>query len=183
MHEKDIPARRWLLPFTQDLDLTVLEAALRLAEAGDATLIALSLIVTQPERNARLERIQQSKDFLEALRYKALRMHIACERYEAYTSDPLAQITFQARDLACDGVLLASKGQQSLLLSSEVSRSLLLHPPGALLLIRLPVRTAPRLLLGVEHALLSWLHYPGWQGNSALLTKMSRSERGNVSQG
>src|SRR5258706_12055213 len=81
---------RWLLPFTSAVDMRALDAVVCLAESHGATLVAMSLITVPHEsrsRGVRLEYIQQSKDFLEALQYKAARQHVPVERYEVFTGD------------------------------------------------------------------------------------------------
>jgi hypothetical protein len=42
--------RRWLLPFTHVVDMQAIDVAVRLAEHGKATLVALSLITPSQER-------------------------------------------------------------------------------------------------------------------------------------
>lgn len=144
MQEKRTTVRRWLLPFTRDVDMPALATALHLAEVSDATLVALSLIVVPEGRRVRLEWIQQSKDFLEALRYKAQRLHVPFESHEVYTSNPPEQIATLTRELACDGLILMSKGKQTLLLRPPEALPLLLHPPTSLVLVRLPIRSLRR---------------------------------------
>src|SRR5260370_774174 len=66
---------RWLLPFTHGVDTAAIEYAVRLAESAGATLVPVSLI-SAPPKGARLEHIQQSKDFLEAVQHKAERFQV-----------------------------------------------------------------------------------------------------------
>jgi hypothetical protein len=156
MQERRTPVRRWLLPFTQDVNLPAIEAALRLAQMSDATLIGLSLIVTPPKRRVRLEYIQQSQDFLEALRHKARRLKVSCECYEAYTSDPLERITTLTYELACEELVLMSKGKHTLLLRPQETQPLLLHPPTSLVLVRLPTRSPQHFHLQFGQRWRSW---------------------------
>lgn len=58
------------LPFTFGVDMGGIDCAVSLAESAGATLVPVSLIPAPPE-GARLELIQQSKDFLEAVQNKA----------------------------------------------------------------------------------------------------------------
>ena len=70
-------SRRWLFPFTHGVDMRAIDTVVRLAGDEGVTLVAISLIAVPPERwsqGARLEHIQQSKDFLEAVKWKAIRM-------------------------------------------------------------------------------------------------------------
>jgi len=57
---------RWLLPFTFGVDMRAIDYAVSLAGSAGATLVPVSLI-SAPAKGARLEHIQQSKDFLEAV--------------------------------------------------------------------------------------------------------------------
>ena len=129
-------ARRWLLPFTTGVDLPTIASALRLADVGGATLVAVSFLATPGEHGARLELIQQSKDFLEAIRSNALRLSIPSECYEVFTSDVLASMTTQIRDLACGSIVLASRGEETLLLQTPEMQQLVLRPPASLVLVR-----------------------------------------------
>lgn len=60
-------SRRWLFPFTHGVDMRAIDTVVRLAGDEGATLVAVSLVAVPPGRwsqGARLEHIQQSKDFL-----------------------------------------------------------------------------------------------------------------------
>jgi CheY-like chemotaxis protein len=83
---------RWLLPFMHGVDMRAIEYTVRLAESAGATLIPVSLI-TAPPKGARLEHLQQSKDFLEAVQHKAARYLVPVERYEVFTADAQQSIT------------------------------------------------------------------------------------------
>ncbi len=144
MQEENRHTRRWFLPFTQNLDLRAIDAALCLADAGRATLIAVSLLATPCEQHARgvrLERLQQAKDFQEVVLAHALRLAVPLERYEEFPIDPIARLAAMTRELDCDGVILASRGAHSLFLDEQELRSLLTNPPASLVLIRLPMGT------------------------------------------
>ena len=78
---------RWLLPFTYGVDMRAIDYLVSLAENNGATLIPVSLVsVPKDSRSggARLEHIQQSKDFLEAVKYKSARLQVPVERYEVF---------------------------------------------------------------------------------------------------
>jgi hypothetical protein len=83
---------RWLLPFTYGVDTAAIECVVRLAESAGATLVAVSLI-SNPSKGARLEHIQQSKDFLEVVQHKTARYQVPVERYEVFTTDVLQSLT------------------------------------------------------------------------------------------
>lgn len=153
---------RWLLPFTSGVDLPTIDAALRLAETGGATLVAVSFVLTPGERRSqavRLELIQQSRDFLEACHYKALRLAIPIECYEVYTSDMLGSITTQLHDLDCESLVLAGREQKTLLLREAEVQQLLLKPPAALVFLRFPRQARPAREAGWKTQLLSWMQH------------------------
>src|SRR5438874_1926683 len=66
---------RLLLPFTHGVEMDTIEAAVLLAASHHAALVPLSLILAPQTRGkgVRLEHVQQSKDFLEAVQHKAFR--------------------------------------------------------------------------------------------------------------
>jgi hypothetical protein len=131
---------RWLLPFTWGVDMQAIDYAIRLAENGGATLVAVSL-VTGPDklqmRGARLEHIQQSKDFLEAVKWKAARLQVPLECYEVFTPNVLGSIKTLVYDLHCDSMILVSRGKQDALLRVHELKRLLIEPPAPLMLLRL----------------------------------------------
>jgi hypothetical protein len=132
---------RWLLPFTHGVDMCAVDYMVRLAESHGVTLVPVSLVSVSHEphsQGARLEHIQQSKDFLEAVKFKAARQQVLVERYEVFTSDVIQSITALVRDLYCDSILLAIiETKESLLHAHELKR-LLMYPPAPLVIIRLP---------------------------------------------
>lgn len=152
--------RRWLLPFTWSMDMQAVDAAVRLADGGEAALVAVSLIARSDKPGAgavRLEHIQQSKDFLEAVRWKAERLRVPLERHEVITVDALSSIATFAHELHCDAIVLVSRGDREVLLHSHQLKHLLAEPPAALLVLRLAAqkRGQPAEKLGTK--LLAWL--------------------------
>jgi hypothetical protein len=133
---------RLLLPFTHGVEMEALEAAVLLAASHRATLVPLSLVPAPGARGkgARLEHIQQSKDFLEAAQQKALRHHVPFERFEAFTGDVVQSIAVLAQQMACDGVIVARRGKKGSLLSAEMIEQLMEMRPCPLFLIYLPSR-------------------------------------------
>lgn len=139
--------QRWLLPFTCAVNMRAIDAALRVANLNGATLVALSLVVLRPVRDTpviRLEQIQESRDFLEAVRWKALRSQTAVELYEVLTNDAAGSIATHVRELACQSIVLINReirGKQSLqytLLSEEALRQVHMESPASLLFLTLP---------------------------------------------
>ncbi len=147
---------RWLLPFTFGMDMRAIDSAMCLAESAGATLVPVALI-RSPLEGARLEHIQQSKDFLEAVQNKADRLQVPLERYEVFTVDVLQSMTTLVHDTYCDGIMLVTDGGHTHLMQDEEVKRLLIEPPAALVLIRLPAHTAftPPSHLGTRF--LSWL--------------------------
>jgi hypothetical protein len=158
--EENSKEHHWLLPFTTGMDLPTIATVLRLAKIRGATLIAVSFIATLDGRGVRLERIQQSKDFLEAIHYKALRLSVPVECHEMFTSTPLASIATQVQDLECDSIVLASEGDQVFFLHTQEMRHLMLKPPAPLVVLRFPLQAnSGRLRLATR--LLSWVQQLG----------------------
>jgi hypothetical protein len=149
---------RWLLPFTFGVDMRAMDYAVCLAESAGATLVPVSL-VSAPAGGARLEHIQQSKDFLEAVQNKAERYQVPIERYEVFTVDVLQSLTELVREMRCDGIVLVTSGEHTRLMQHEEVKHLLIKPPTALVLIRLPVRSGTRFATSPHPAsrFFSWL--------------------------
>jgi hypothetical protein len=136
---------RWLLPFTHGVDLPAIDDVLRLAKGSEATLVAASLVAVPDKsrsRGARLEDIQQSKDFLEAVKWKAARLEVPVERYEIFTVDAMHSLATLTHELGCDRIVLVSRGGQSLLLDAHEMKRLLLEPPVSLVVLRLTAQLA-----------------------------------------
>ena len=135
--------RRWLVPFTWGVDMQAIDSVARLAEGGGATLVAVSLI-SRPDKpgrsGPRLEHIQQSKDFLEAIKWKADGLGVALERHEVITVDIIQSVATIARELHCDAIVLVSRGEREALLRGYQLKHLLVEPPVALLVLRLAVQ-------------------------------------------
>lgn len=151
---------RWLLPFTHGVDMHAIDSAVHLAESGRATLVAVSLVSMRDQsraRGARLEHIQQSKDFLEAVEWKAARYEIPVERYEVFTADVVQSMAILAHDLYCDGSILAMRGEKALLLREHEIKFLLSEPPMSMVVLHLPPnsRRTSGSYLGTK--LLAWL--------------------------
>src|SRR3974390_2535899 len=113
---------RWLLPFTNGVDMRAIDYLVSLAENNGATLVPVSLIsVPNYSRSggARLEHIQQAKDFLEAVKYKSARLQVPVERYEVFTSDVIRSITTLVHDLHCDGIVMVAVENKEVLLRAN----------------------------------------------------------------
>src|SRR5260370_18850913 len=161
--------RRWLLPFTYGVDMQAIDSVVSLAESAGTMMVALSLVFVPKDRGsrgARLEHIQQSKDFLEAVKWKAARRQTLVEYHEVFTGDVFESIATLVHDLSCDSMILVSNGKYDALLHGYELKHLLIEPPGSFILLRLP--TPERLHLGAR--LLSWLRRSlGHQGSARLV--------------
>ena len=117
---------RFLLPFVHGIDMCAIEQAILLAKGHEATLVPLVLIYVPEERlakGARLEQIQQSRDFLEAVKFKAARYAVPIERLEIFTSDIVQSINLVASEMACEGILLFLGRNNGILLHyNEIKR-------------------------------------------------------------
>ena len=151
---------RWLLPFTFGVDMRAIDYAVSLAQSAGDTLVPISLIST-PAKGARLEHIQQSKDFLEAVQHKAERYQVVVERYEVFTQNVLQSMRTLVCELPCNGIILVTNGAHTHLLRDEEVKQLLIEPPAALVLIRLPTHTISGSPSHLGSKVLSWL--PGLQ--------------------
>jgi hypothetical protein len=151
---------RWLLPFTHGVDMQAIDYLVSLAENNGATLIPVSLISVPNQAGSggvRLEHIQQSKDFLEAVKYKSARLQVPVERYEVYTSNVIQSITTLVHDLHCDGIVMVVVEHKEVLLHPYELKQLLVEPPASLVLIRLPARSQEAWSFYLGARFLSWL--------------------------
>ena len=131
---------RLLLPFTHGIDVCAIDSALRLAKGYDATLVPLALIYLPEDRRskgARLEHIQQSKDFLDLVKHKAARYGVPIERLEVYTSNVAESIRAIASEMECEGILLFAGDTNDILLSSIEMKRLMEHFTCKLYVLRL----------------------------------------------
>jgi hypothetical protein len=133
-------APRWLLPFTHGVDMQAIDNVVSLVKSTGATLVAVSLISASSKagsRGPRLEHIQQSKDFLEAVKWKAARYEVQVERYEVFTADVMQSIAILTREMRCDAIVLVTSSKREALLQTHEVKCLLIEPPASLVIIRL----------------------------------------------
>ncbi|MHB8595294.1 MAG: hypothetical protein ACYDER_00630 [Ktedonobacteraceae bacterium] len=127
-----------LLPFTGGVHAHALEYAVLLARNRHATLVPFSLIYVSPTtRGARLEHIQQAKDFQALVQAKAARYGVAVEAQEVYTSDVIASIQHMTQELACSNIILFVCDGDGVLLSTNEVKHILTLVPGQHHVIRL----------------------------------------------
>jgi hypothetical protein len=168
-------APRWLLPFTHGVDMRAIECVVRLAESAGATLVAVSLI-SNPLEGARLEHIQQSKDFLEAVQQKTARYQVPVERYEVFTMDVLQSLTTLVHERRCEGIVLVTGGEHGCFLQEEDVKHLLTKAPTALVLMRLPQHTGFSVSQRYVARFLSW-----WRGFWGWVPPLSVMDNSDIS--
>ena len=143
--------QRWLLPFTHGVNMQAIDYAVSLAQNARARLVAVSLVsVPQEPRSsgARLEHIQQSKDFLEAVKWKARRYSVPVECYEVFTVDIMQSLSLLVDSQHCDNIFLVIPRNKDVLLEA---------PLALLVLIRLPVQTGRTQVRPLITRVLLWL--------------------------
>ncbi|HLI08225.1 MAG TPA: hypothetical protein VKV40_16780 [Ktedonobacteraceae bacterium] len=158
---------RWLLPFTHGVNMGAVDLVVALAERAGATLIAVSLLSesrTPGLRGARLEHIQQSKDFQEAVHWKAERYSVPVERYEIFTVDPMQHVPLLIADLRCEAIVLVAMGGREVFLQMHELKSLLEHAPAQLLIIRMSMPDEDEPPRSGIFRFLSWLPWSGRSG-------------------
>ena len=151
---------RWLLPFTFGVDMRAIDYLVSLAKNNGATLIPVTLVsVPNNTRSggARLEHIQQSKDFLEAVKYKSARLQVPVERYEVFTGDVMHSITTLVHEMHCDGIVMVAIERKEVLLRAHELKQLLVEPPAPLVLIRLSAHAQEVRAFYLGTRFLSWL--------------------------
>ena len=119
--------KRFLLPFTNDVDVKALHSVLQLTQMHNATLIALALIPLaeqQRPEDVRLEQLQQAQDFLAALHTQADIHAVRVEAYELYTHDVLESICHYTQQLHCQRILLSYEGEKAHFLQRDEAQQL-----------------------------------------------------------
>ena len=172
---------RLLLPFTHGVSVEAIEHAVLLAKSYQAELVALALVYVPEEhwaRGARLEHIQQSKDFLEVTKHKAARHSVPVERFEVFTSDPVRSMNVLVHELKCDGMLLFVDGDRAVLLQEREIQQLIKTSVCRLYVVHNPLHRQPatsRGLLGIFSRL------PGRRSaeQSAMISLLSELEANN----
>jgi hypothetical protein len=131
---------RLLLPFTHGVDTQAIDSAVLLAKSHGAILVPLSLICLSGTRGARLEHIQQSKDFLEVVRHKAGRLGVPVEPVELSTRNAVQSTGLFAREMACAGILLFLREGAGVLLDTDEVKQVLQHESVSLYLVCLQAK-------------------------------------------
>ncbi|MBX5455429.1 MAG: universal stress protein [Thermogemmatispora sp.] len=150
-------SRRWLLPFSWEVDVEAIDAIMRLAALEGASLIALSLLpgaTTRSPCKLRAEHWQQSQDFLEVVRWKRQRYRVKGEAYELLTNDVGQSIVSFAHEFACDRVLVIRRPHGDALLPASQVQRLVRERLVPLMLFYLPEQSEG---LSLIQRLCAWL--------------------------
>ncbi len=134
---------RLLFPFVHGMDTEALEQAILLAKDCKATLVPVSIIRLTKSQQAggpRLEHVEQSQDFLEAITCRARKSGVAVEQVEVVSTDVPQCIETLARKLECDGVILFMRGKDALLLDITDMSRVMQTAPGKMYLFHLESR-------------------------------------------
>ncbi len=151
--------KRLLLPFQHGMDMIALEQAVRLAKGCCATLLPLSLIPMSEKsskKGARLDLIQQSKDFLAVVKRKTQAYAVPFEPHEIFTCNAAQTISMLADEMECEGIVLFLGYQGGMLLSSDVIGKLVEEAPCKLYIMRLPVDERRTFLQEVRMRFVRW---------------------------
>ena len=115
-----------LLPFTHGIDNAAIEQAVSLAHDHSAILVPLAIICVSGRQNsARLEHVQQAKDFLVLVQQKASKAGVPVEAMERYTCEEVEVIQEVALKLECIGTLVFARQQKGVLLSANTIQRLM----------------------------------------------------------
>jgi len=109
-------------------------------------------------KGARLEYIQQSKDFLEAVKFKAARYAVPIERLEVFTSDIVQSINLVASEMACDGILLFLGRNNGILLHVNEIKRLVEMPTCKLYIMHLQTEERESISQLLRQRFSQWLN-------------------------
>lgn len=179
---------RWLLPFTFGVHTRAIDLVFRLAEHCGATLVAASLIVlpdTQGERELLSICLQQSKDFLEIVQWKAAQYHVLVEPHEIWTSDAQERMKRLVVDLRCNSIVLVTEGKDGVLLSAHEMEDVIMGCTRAsLVLVRLHASSKGTIMAYLRTSFCSWVRKLWKQPRAAERPSVAflgpESERRNV---
>ena len=117
---------RLLLPFTYGVDAKAIDHVIYFAKTSHATLVALALVPTSPAQGdaARLERIEQARDFLETISTKAAVAQVNVELRECYSSDLAECIVSSLQEAACEGLVMLSDDHKTYFLSEDEAQAI-----------------------------------------------------------
>lgn len=168
---------RLLLPFTFGVEMDALETLVLFASNQHATLIPLSLISLPSTKRTgvRLELIQQSKDFLEAVSQEAARQQVPLEPGEVSTHNATHSILLSVEQLHADAILLVIRGTHGSLLDMEVIEQLIERRPCVLLVVSLPPKKRDRWTARVRRRCARV--WPWSSGTGAREEKRERAEQ------
>lgn len=114
-----------LLPFTHGIDREAIDQALVMAENLSACLVCVAFIPCSPDqrKGIRLERIQQAKDFLEYMHYRARQAGVALQRMELHVPNLEKSILHLSQEMDNAPILLFTRQERGILLELSTIRS------------------------------------------------------------
>lgn len=131
--------KRLLVPFTHGVDMYALEYAVQFAKNFDAELVAASVLPRCDGRKSiRLEHIQQSKDFHEAIANKARRYDVPVHVLEMPATNNIQQTLRLAQEQGCDGIMLFVREGQGVLMQTHEIKHIMVEAACKLYILRLP---------------------------------------------
>ncbi len=135
---------RFLVPFTNGIQMNAVEQAIQFARNRNAVLVLISLICVSKERwlkGPRLENMQQSKNFLEAVQYRASQYGVSVEQLEVLTSNVGESIDLLSHKLECEAILLFMQNKSGVLLDTEEVKYVIEQTTHKLYIFRLDSRS------------------------------------------
>ena len=113
-----------LLPFTHGIDREAIDQALVMAENLSACLVCVAFIPHSPDqrKGIRLERIQQAKDFLEYMHYRARQTGVTLQRMELYVPNLEESILRLSQEMNNAPILLFTRHERGILLGLSTIR-------------------------------------------------------------
>jgi len=177
---------RWLLPFTFGVNMRALDHVFRLAEHCGATLVAASLIVLPDTQELLTARLQQSKDFLKIVQWKAAQYHVLVEPHEVWTSDVQERMKRLVFDVQCESIVLVTEGKDGVLLSAHEMEGILMGcMRTSIVLVRLHASNKGTIMTYLRTSFFSWVHKLWGQHRATEALPVApterESERDNVS--
>ncbi|GHO51665.1 hypothetical protein [Ktedonobacter robiniae] len=116
-----------LLPFTHSIDREAIDQALVMAENLSACLVCVAFIPCSPDKHKgiRLERIQQAKDFLEYMYYRARQTGVTLQRMELYVPNLEESILRLSQEMDNAPILLFTRHERGILLDLSTIRNVI----------------------------------------------------------
>lgn len=150
--------KRLLVPFTYGVDMYALEYAVQFAKNYEAELVAASLLPScNYRKGVRLEHIQQSKDYQEAIRNKARQYDVAVHVVEVTAANAIQHIHKLVSEQECEGIVLFVREGQGVLLHAHEVKHMMVEAACKLYILRLPAHEGTKALRQMVNDCVNWL--------------------------